>query len=244
MVTVAGYMYRVTVAGYMYTVRFGGLIRSETFVPPSSPSGQELLSNPNPSRLPTRSRRRRRHRRPRHRRRLPLEHVKPEPPPSSQARGASRRRHRAEPVVTVAVFPSTSCESDVPLSPPFPSPSPSHADFDSCKICARIERPQARGNQKVKLDVGLQIFLEAQTKRSRMVHQTSKKYMGSDGTFLREGIYEFNGKILSISPYSSSCLAFLTYLHCFPIFSYIRTICMSPHQSYNHIFLYSKSICC
>uniref|UniRef100_A0A0E0A771 Uncharacterized protein n=1 Tax=Oryza glumipatula TaxID=40148 RepID=A0A0E0A771_9ORYZ len=208
----------VTVAGYMYTVRFGGLIRSETFVPPSSPSSQKLLSNPNPSPLPTRSRRRR------HRHRLPLELVKPEPPPSSQARGASRRRRRAEPVVTVAVFPSTSCESGVPLSPPFPSPSPSHADFGSCKICARIEPPQARG---------LQIFLEAQTKGSRMyvmfadyylslqihihhldvdthsvllnmVHQTSKKYMGSDGTFLREGIYEFNGKILSISPYMAS----------------------------------------
>uniref|UniRef100_A0A0E0A773 Uncharacterized protein n=1 Tax=Oryza glumipatula TaxID=40148 RepID=A0A0E0A773_9ORYZ len=143
----------VTVAGYMYTVRFGGLIRSETFVPPSSPSSQKLLSNPNPSPLPTRSRRRR------HRHRLPLELVKPEPPPSSQARGASRRRRRAEPVVTVAVFPSTSCESGVPLSPPFPSPSPSHADFGSCKICARIEPPQARG---------LQIFLEAQTKGSRI----------------------------------------------------------------------------
>ncbi|XP_052158296.1 uncharacterized protein LOC127776014 [Oryza glaberrima] len=143
----------VTVAGYMYTVRFGGLIRSETFVPPSSPSSQKLLSNPNPSPLPTRSRRRRH----RHRHRLPLELVKPEPPPSSQARGASRRRRRAEPVVTVAVFPSTSCESGVPLSPPFPSPSPSHADFGSCKICARIQPPQARGNQKVKLDVGVAV---------------------------------------------------------------------------------------
>ncbi|BAH94733.1 Os10g0107600 [Oryza sativa Japonica Group] len=65
------------------------------------------------------------------------------------------------------------------------------------------------------------------------VHQTSKKYMASDSTFLREGIYEFNVKILSISR-----LAFLTYLGCFPIFCYIRTRCMSPYQSY----LYSHVI--
>uniref|UniRef100_A0A0E0A770 Uncharacterized protein n=1 Tax=Oryza glumipatula TaxID=40148 RepID=A0A0E0A770_9ORYZ len=168
----------VTVAGYMYTVRFGGLIRSETFVPPSSPSSQKLLSNPNPSPLPTRSRRRR------HRHRLPLELVKPEPPPSSQARGASRRRRRAEPVVTVAVFPSTSCESGVPLSPPFPSPSPSHADFGSCKICARIEPPQARG---------LQIFLEAQTKGSRCIRQ-AKSIWAVMAHFLGKGFMSSTAK--------------------------------------------------
>ncbi|KAF2926730.1 hypothetical protein DAI22_06g151266 [Oryza sativa Japonica Group] len=33
------------------------------------------------------------------------------------------------------------------------SPSPSHADLVLQDLC-RIEHPQARGNQKVKLDVG------------------------------------------------------------------------------------------
>uniref|UniRef100_A0A0E0HN30 Uncharacterized protein n=1 Tax=Oryza nivara TaxID=4536 RepID=A0A0E0HN30_ORYNI len=101
----------VTVAGYMYTVRFGGLIRSETFVPPSSPSSQKLLSNPNPSPLPTRSRRRR------HRHRLPLELVKPEPPPSSQARGASGYR-RCLPIDFLRVR----CPTVAAISVSFPIP--------------------------------------------------------------------------------------------------------------------------